>query len=219
MPDEIIEVIIATRNRLRKLQQTLKSLIKQNINLCIKICCDDDIITYNWCIDHKYEVYNYASHVGSVACRNFLSQKTIGSVIYSTDDIIFQPESIKIAINSLIERWPDTDGIIGFNQTGNTNKVPCKSGIALVGRKFMDRFPNRRMFCPKFFHFAAQEIQMIGEHYHRFYFNEQAIIHHLSPFKESRYMDKTHMDARIHKQCDHLLMQERKIKGLIWGVP
>jgi hypothetical protein len=183
----------------------------------INIACDGDLVTYNK-IRHNKRIYNLiftSEQRGAVYCRNELSKDCISTVVYATDDIIFSPGAIKEALKMMYDKFPDDDGVVGFCQIGN--RKFSKSGVAMIGEKFMKRFPDKKIFYPKYFHFAAQEIKALAEKYGKFAFCETAIVKHLNPFINNQYMDSTHADARIHKEEDHRMSDARKKAGEIWG--
>lgn len=214
-----IDVIIATRNRYNKLMGVIGSIPGQEdgVPIHINVACDGDIDTYNKIRDHeriKNLIYT-SEQMGAVYCRNELSKDCECHVLYATDDIIFKPGAIRFALRKLYECFPDDDGVVGFRQEGN--KKFSKSGVGLIGSKFMKRFPDKKIFYPKYFHFAAQEILALAEKYNKFAFCESAVVIHLNPFIKNEYMDKTHIDARIHKDRDHRMSIARQKAGEIWG--
>ena len=88
----------------------------------------------------------------------------------------------------------------------------------MVGQKFLQRYPDKQLFFPGYFHFACQEILdlclKIGD---KFVCDHEAVVLHKHPCNFKEEMDQTHIDARIKKREDHALIKERKEKGLIWG--
>jgi hypothetical protein len=77
-------------------------------------------------------------------------------VLYAVDDIEFQDDAIDNAMKEFNDRFKDDDGVIGFTQIGVRDFHP--SGVGLVGKKFLDRYPGRKLFNPMYYHFACQEI-------------------------------------------------------------
>jgi hypothetical protein len=92
------------------------------------------------------------------------------------------------------------------------------SGIALVGNPFLNRYPERHLFFPGYFHFACQEIQRAGSILNKFYLCENAIAYHFHPDKHPKERDSTHADARIFKARDMKLSADRKARGETWGI-
>ena len=211
-----IEIVIATRNRYEKLLKTLDSIPDK---YPIRIMCDGDTETFRKLLLHKkhfaYLMYNEFKQ-GAVSTRNTILESCRDSVIYSTDDMTFNKGSIEQAEKEFNELFPDTDGVLGFTQTGNKKSHP--TGVALVGKKFLERYPARHLFFPDYYHFACQEVFWLADRLDKFYLSEKAIIDHMNPMIEKKYMDQTHHDARIFKARDHALIADRLEKGLIWGL-
>jgi len=227
-----VTIVIPTRNRYEKLLRTIESIpYLENTN--IEIFFDGDVEGYNRLCESELNMnslkgtmlgINYSTkHIGSVACRNavlqlklFLSEKsaTDDGVLYATDDVIFQTGSIEAAFEAFNHRFPDDDGVIGFMQVPGSFH---KTGVALVGRSFLQRFPRKQLFHPGYFHFACQEIFDLAEKYGKFGQCEEAVIEHKSPGQFKAEMDRTHKDARICRFEDIELMNKRQKAGLIWG--
>jgi len=154
-------------------------------------------------------------HSGSVFCRNLATQCAEDAVLYATDDIEFKLHAIEAAVKSMADHFPDGDGIIGFNQIGKQGF--SKSGVALVGQKFLCRYPNRQLFCPEYFHFSCQEIERLGDKLNRIVLEEDASLIHYHPGWNHAEMDRTHNEARICREKDLKLSSKRRARGLIWG--
>jgi len=215
-----INIVISTRNRIDKLVKTIKSISQKDfITTWITFdgdeegfnqLCQTDLGNREMVIDLSYE------HRGAVACRNdIISNYCEDGVLYATDDIIFEPNSIENAFNAFNAHFPDDDGVVGFVIT----KVPNYhlTGVALVGKKFLDRYPNRELFYPGYFHFSCQEVYWLAKKYGKFHQEKTAIVQHYHPAFHKEEMDETHREARIHKARDMALIRERQAKGLIWG--
>jgi len=218
-----ITILIPTRNRLEKLKKTIASIPKLDY-IDIRIICDNDEITnayikslHNLQIDSFVVPSQFGKFVGSVVCKNLSCKDVVDGLLYATDDIIFQENAIQNALKCFNSNFPDDDGVVGFVQEGNAFHP---TGVGLVGQKFLQRYPDKQLFYPGYFHFACQEIydlcQKIGG---KFVQEKQAVILHKHPCNFREEMDQTHKDARIKKREDHQLIAERKAKGLIWGTP
>jgi|WetSurSiteA1Bulk_404760.scaffolds.fasta_scaffold00047_33 hypothetical protein len=214
-----IKLIVATRNRLNKLYRMLDSLAAAAKAVAIEpfIIFDADPIGYDRYImsgGSESSALLVNEHRGSVYCRN-LAMKHIeqSSIIFAVDDIIFTPGSIDQAADEL-ERLFSGDGVIGFSQIGVPNWHP--SGITMIGAPFIDRYPNKIIFCPQYYHFAAQEIFSFASKLKRFHLSK-ALIYHYHPSWHRDEADKTHNEARKHKAEDQRMKIARAKKKLIWG--
>lgn len=212
-----LTVVIPSRNRISKLEKTLNSIPKLD-NLEVWVISDDDKETFDF-VKNKYKLANVflsPSHVGSVACRNFIfSTRTQGDVIYATDDIIFEPGSIEHARETLYSKFSDQDGVIGFKQDRHFHPA----GVAIVGKTFIERYPARQLFYPMFWHFACQEVlhycNKIGD---CFFLDKDARIQHLHASLVKNLMDNTHHEARFFKKEDFALSLKRKRAGKVWPI-
>lgn len=215
-----IDIIIPTRNRWEKLQRCLKSIPRQapSVILSVIVVCDGDIETAQRLMAMSDGLVNRVifvqEHRGSVFCRNLVTQTVEDALIYGVDDIEFMPGSIELAIERMREYYPDGDGVVGFNYVGASQN---KAATCLVGQKFLCRYPKRKLFYPDYFHFSCQEIERLAGKLGKLHFEENAKVHHYHPSWNRREMDKTHAEARVHRERDRGLSLERKAKGLIWG--
>lgn len=222
-PDQI-DVIIPTRYRPEKLAVCLDSIPRKadGIPVRVIVIADADPATARDMIYHNRvdQLIYVLDHSGSVFCRNLAAQTAEDMVLYAVDDMEFKPGSIDSAARTLYGRYPDGDGVIGFTME---NRVPKKggsgiyAGVALVGQKFLQRYPNRKLFFPDFWHFAAQEIGNLAAELGRFYADPSAKFTHFSPGKTGQPGDRAHADGRLRKKEDTELRRRRSEAGLIWG--
>jgi len=217
-----IDLIIPTRNRWGKLQRCLRTIPQglSDIELNIIIICDGDCETARkltssneWQLSQVILINHQR---GSVYCRNLATQCAEDAVLYATDDIEFKPNAIEVAGKSMKEHFPDEDGIIGFYQVGDHNF--SKAGVALVGQKFLRRYPNRKLFYPEYFHFSCQEIERLGNRLGKIHLEEKAKLMHYHPSFNHKEADATHREARVHRGADLVISSGRRAKGLIWGL-
>lgn len=213
-----IDIVIPTRNRLAKLQRCLKSIPKsiEGISINIIVICDADKVTAEALLKtNRIDRITFVrQHSGSVYCRNLVTQTAEDGLLYATDDIKFEDGAIEAAVRAMQEHFPDGDGVVGFNQ-GNRHHSPA--GVALVGQKFLRRYPNRKLFFPGYFHFSCQEIRRLAEKHGRLYVEKEARLIHYHPAHNHEEIDATHADARKRKAGDRNLSRVRDEKQTIWG--
>lgn len=225
-------ILIPTRGRNEKLYKCLESIegCKYEDIIHVGIIFDNDEDGFSKFEPERFDLNSstrlllseWAEGVedpaGSVHCRNsVLAENRFKdyNVLYAVDDVIFKPGSIDAAINELYENFPDTDGVIGFRQDGNNFH---STGMALVGSKFVDRYPDRQLFYPGYFHFAAQEIYWHADKLGKFKQGSEAVcVEHFHPQRNDVKVDQTHIEARKHKKEDMNLINKRLDAGLIWG--
>jgi hypothetical protein len=221
-----IAIVVATRGRVEKLLRFLRSIDGCSLApMRVLVAADGDPATIRATNDIEFrifagrtelETYLVSPRRGSVACRNFLCEKTTDAILYATDDMEFRPGAIEAASRALVERFYDEDGVVGFHQEGVTNYHP--SGVALVGGPFVARYPARHLFFPGYFHFSAQEVGAAASHVGRFYLCREAVLYHHHPDWHRGERDKTHEEGRERKVADQALSKKRKAAGLIWGI-
>jgi len=214
-----IDIVIPTRNRIKKLRRCLASIPSSVLGIPIKITviCDDDPMTaYLLQVEsNSIRVITVKEHSGSVYCRNLISQTVEDILLYATDDIEFKKDAIIEATKVMKKHFPDGDGIVGFNQI-NANKFSV-AGVALMGQKFLRRYPERKFLFPGYFHFSCQEVEYLGNKLNKIILAEKAEIIHYHPGFVKSEVDNTHVEARSHRKDDRSLSNERYHKGLIWG--
>jgi len=210
-----IDIVIATRNRYEKLMRTLNSIPNKPF-IHTTIICDGDMDTFNKLAGNpKVErLISVPEKVGAVSCRNMATELSEDGVLYATDDMTFESNSIENAFKAFNSHFPDDDGVVGFVQIP---KEFHPTGVALIGKKFIDRYPDRKLFNPEYHHFACQEIHWLASMLGKFHQEPTAVIRHYHPAFFRGEMDKTHIEARKYREKDHSLMRERQNKGLIWG--
>jgi len=216
-----IDIIIPTRNRWKKLERCLESIPREisDITLNVIVICDGDYETAQRLMASSDglvgQVFFVRKQRGSVFCRNLATQCAEDAVLYATDDIEFNPGAIEMAVKAMMKHFPDEDGIIGFNQIGKHQF--SKTGVALVGQKFLRRYPNRKLFCPLYFHFSCQEIERLGDSINRLHLEKAAKLIHYHPSFNHKEADKTHIEARAYRYKDRKVSVDRRAKNLIWG--
>lgn len=219
-----ITIVIPTRNRCKRLARTLDNIPRVEY-IDIQIVCDGDRVTYDYLLERRSEdsalskIVLLMGHHGSVHCRNLLIPNVVDGLLYGTDDILFEENVIQRAFEFFNQKFPDDDGVVGFKQD-----LPwySKSATGLVGRKFLLRYPGKRLFYPKYFHFACQEIERLTDTIESqkcvFATRDDLQLKHAHPSVDKKYRDTTHRDARLHAKEDHSLSSSRRAKKLIWGL-
>lgn len=216
-----IDIIIPTRNRYEKLCRCIRSIPKSTdpITHSIIVICDGDHHTIERLIHDNNgliaKIIYVRDHMGSVFCRNLATQAVEDALIYATDDIEFKKGAIDAAVKAMHEHFPDEDGVIGFNQVNA--KSFSRAGVGLVGQKFLGRYPNRKLFYPRYFHFSCQEIERLGNKLGKLHLAEDACIHHYHPAKDAEERDTTHVEARQYRAMDKTLSNQRRVDKIIWG--
>ena len=207
-------VLIPTRNRLEKLQRTLASIEPEEW-LDTLVICDGDPKTFDALNGLRTDVRAILKpfRVGAVACRNSAMWHIEDGLLYATDDIVFFNGGVAEAYRQYNEHFPDDDGVLGLRQ----DKSHHPTGVAVVGRAFLNRYPDRQLFNPAYDHFACQEILWLAESLGKFKQSDRVLVEHFHPAFLKTEIDQTHHDARANKTADMELIENRKALHLVWG--
>lgn len=128
--------------------------------------------------------------------------------IYGSDDLIFPRDCIENAMVTMKRTFPDGYGVVSLGR-----KTKCIFG--LVGRKWVEHFPERAVFCPFYTHYGADpEHYMFAKTIGKFTYPPERP----SQVTHYRLNDKTRRFSRSSRTKDLALWEERKRKGLIWGI-
>jgi len=218
-----ITIVIPTRGRCESLLRTLDNIPREDY-IDIQIACDGDQNTYDHVLERQKtdpvitRVELLPGHNGSVFCRNYLIKDVSDGLLYATDDILFEKGAIQRAFEFFNQEFLDDDGVVGFNE--NLPKY-SKTAAGLVGQQFLLRYPDKKLFCPRYFHFACQEIErlvdVVESQKHVFATRDDLRLDHAHPSIDRKYLDQTHKDARKYAKEDRNLSRERRAEGIIWG--
>ncbi len=219
-------IVIPTRNRLKKLYNVLDT-IPDSVLYTVKVICDGDKKTHN-SVKQDYphvESILFKKHRGSVWCRNEIIQKEEDGVLPCVDDIVFPPDYFEYIFNLFNETFTDDDGVLGVRQQGEFFKAYSPTGMCLVGHKFLLRYPDRQLYYPKYYHFAAQEIYNLckkieeqkGKKTYKLA-DKYVVKHGKAIYNKKEFIDKTHHEARVNRKKDLAeKAQLRKTELGTWG--
>jgi len=219
-----ITLVIPTRDRVAKLDRCLDSIGKDKINFPFKlvVVCDGCEKTHDkFSNDERVDrLFFIDGHHGSVFCRNYASSRCNDGFSWGVDDVVYEDDFFNRAIESYSKRFPDDDGVLGFNVLNNKHRVRKASqsicGLGLVGKKWLERYPEKKLLYPEYFHFSIQEVATLGTKLNKIYLDMSLKVYHLSP-AAGEPADKTHSEARRHRVEDKQLFRERCAQGLVWG--
>lgn len=215
--DYKVRVIIPTRLRPKKLLKAVHS-IPEWVSVCVECHVQsEDLLDIEFRrpvnIKEDTSIERDETFVKAVN-RNCIKGY---SCIVSSDDIYYEDNAIETALECMKEKFPDTDGVIGFN----VYNMPGQShdgAVTLVGDKFLNRFENRQMFCPQYLHFYVDtELAMYAKKVDKFFWCKDAKVYHEHPSVTGR-PDATHKYKRDYKHNhDSGVFSSRQDRGLLWG--
>lgn len=232
-------IVVPTYHRPAKLEKMFNSLINQNLDNELIASLNDKlgISLYVYFDNNDEDSYRYFSQkYGNFFLTNYkllnrqyrafgiwnlhLSTLDADGMFYVCDDIEFRPDCIMIAIKTFLEKFSDTDGLLGLNQE-NIKKDQdgfSANAMGLIGKKFAERFPNRQCFCPDYISFHADaELGNFARSIDKFYFCKEAKIIHYHPNYFKDLEDETHKIVREPKNIDRETWNLRRKRNLLWG--
>lgn len=128
--------------------------------------------------------------------------------IYASDDLFFPPDCITYAMATMQKRFPDGFGVVTI---GKKNRCP----FGLMGRKFVEHFPDRQVFCPELIHYGGDsELMRAVCKLGIFAYPPQRE----SQVKHQRLKDETWRISRRTRSRDREIYHKRQEKGYLWGV-
>lgn len=165
-------------------------MLSQVHSLQAEILFNEKCMGWIWCMNHTLK------HVKQ------------GAVLYAADDLEFDPHCIEIAVEQLETKASDTDGLVAIKQS----VVGCSTAFGLLGHKFIERFPERAVFCPDYTNWGGDsELGRFARSINRLYIcNESQVLHH-------RLKDATRDQIKSLETQDYHFIAERKKAGLLWG--
>ena len=206
-----VDILIPTYDRLELLKKCIKSIkLNDYKDTSIIVVVDGNKKILDGLKDEPVEILFNPKRMDYVISMNrAIKHSRADAVIYGSDDLIFFKNCISNAVNKMGEHFPDTDGLIALKQ------VHKEGGTAfgLLGRKFINRFPDSAVFCPDYVHYGSDsELGRIAKHLERIYQCKEAIVGH------SRLHDNTYNLALEVRNHDRRIYSRRKNKRLLWGV-
>ena len=128
--------------------------------------------------------------------------------VFASDDLIFPPDCIKHAMATMQKRFPDGFGVVTISKK---NRCP----FGLMGRKFVEHFPDCQVFCPELIHYGGDsELMRAIRKLDIFAYPPERG----SQVKHSRLKDETWRIARKIRGRDRAIFYKRQEKGYLWGV-
>lgn len=158
-----------------------------------------------------------AEHLGVFGIFNRFLQYYFNSdvAICIPDDTEWINGGLKQAMEFYEQNYSDTDYVVGLQQDLITKCGGNKGAVLLIGRKFMERFPDRHCYCPLYECWCADdELGRFARKVGRFYYlGNPPLIRHYT----NEHTDETNAMNEGLRQADLKLRDERKAKGILWG--
>jgi GT2 family glycosyltransferase len=222
----MIHIVLPTLNREAKLFKCLGSIgeakkrIDENIFVFIYFTEEKEfesiskkLLGYYWILTRLIKEYN-----ASEFWNNHFRDSNADAYFYINDDVVLAPDCLKNALDSMTNYFPDSDGVVGLYQENIPDNQQCQTAFGCIGSTFVDRFPERQVFMPKYKRFYCDTelynyTSKIGKHY----FDKTSKLIHLHPAFNKEWEDTTHHLVRKYLNKDRKLYEQRISKGLLWG--
>lgn len=206
-----VDAIISTYDRLESLKVCIKSILEcdyKDVSILVMVDGNKKILDAVKA-EPVTTFFNPERKDYVISMNTLLTHSEGDAVLYGSDDLKFTTDCISKAVVALQKHFPDGDGLIGLN----SYEATPPSAFGLMGKKFIDRFPGRQVFCPDYFHYAGDtELGEFAQKIGRFYFAEGAILKHTK-----RLSDSTIKLAQSVKWRDESTKIRRRTRHLCWG--
>ena len=216
----IVNIIIPTYKRFESLKKTMHSIknsdYKETFTTIVADGFDDRNEHFK---DSQTNVLYNAERKGWIFSMNRVLNLINGDLyFYGADDIQFFPDCISKLVNAMKEIFPTGDGLVSVRQDmilshDRINHKKCGGAFGLMGRKFIDRFPERAVFCPDYFHGGSdRELRNFAVRAGIYHFCQDALVLHSRMEK-----DETRRLRKEASSRDNETRKTRKARGLFWG--
>ena len=205
-----VTVVIPTLDRWSLLQKTVESIHSntyKDVSVLIIVDGNQELLQLAKSLSAEV-LFNEERRDWVWSMNRALRYKREGAVIYASDDLEFDPRCIEIAVNRLEEKMPNTDGLIAIKQS----VVGCSTAFGLLGHRFIERFPDRAVFCPDYVHYGSDsELGRFAHSINRLHICDEARVKH------HRLQDTTYRTAKPMEIQDFHYIDIRREAGLLWG--
>ena len=219
-----IDICIPSLNRRKKLDTCLNSIFKADglDNATIYLYLSDEAE-----YQHYWSYFDFAKDKVKVILlpqykvpefwNGHLATMEADAMFCVNDDVEFHKDTITNVMNEYQNKFPDFDGLMGLTQSNAIDGQGFEGAFPIIGRKFADRFPDRKVWCPDYYRlWADNELMCYAKENGKFYFSNTCKIVHWHPaFGGDR--DLTHMKVREYLDRDKKTFQIRRAKGYLWG--
>jgi len=216
----IVNIIIPTYKRFESLRKTMHSIKNSDYKKTFTTIVADGFDDRN---DHfkdsQTNVIHNSERKGWIYSMNRVLKLIDGDLyFYGADDIQFYPDCISKLVKAMREVFPSGDGIVSTRQhmvisPDRIKYKKCGGAFGLMGRKFVDRFPDRTVFCPDYFHGGSdRELRDFAARTGLYHFCQDAIVVH-----DRMARDETRKLRKEASPQDNKIRETRRERELFWG--
>lgn len=210
-----VNVMIATHDRWKLLQGTLRSLAKQtHKDFSVHIIVDGNpVMIPEWLKAADVELIVLKKRVDVVAAYGAYTKTCQSGLLFNaSDDLVFHRDCLSAAVSAMNQRFRKGKGVIGINQLQNGSPRGRKYAFTLMNRRYIDHFQDRIIFCPDYVHYCSDmENGFFAQQSHCFLFCASAKVDHI------RVNDMTTQIGLKEYKKDRNIFKIRQERGLLWG--
>lgn len=212
-----VNIIIPTYKRFESLQRTLHSIkksdYKKTLTTVIVDGFQDDRHT-QLKDSQTAVVYNPERKDWPRSMNEALKRIEGDLFLYGADDIQFYPDCIRKLVETMESVYPSGDGLVALKQSQKRSG----GAFGLIGNKFVERFPERAVFCPDYLHFGSDaELRDFATKVGLYYFRTDAVVFHDRSFRSAAVHDEAFDIGRAARARDLGTYKMRRRKGYLWG--
>lgn len=219
-----LDIVIPTKWRKEKLDTCLNSIFvsaeNKLINLYLYFSVKEEYEFYQQIFREVPNIHTILLEFYRVPdfWNKHLSITDADAMCYLNDDCVVFEDTISSIFKEFEEHFPDYDGVIGLNQLNLNDFQTVDGAFGVIGIKYAERFPGKKVWCPDYNRFYADfELWQMAKELNKFHFSRQAQIIHCHPVIDKRLEDDTHRDVRKYIRKDKETFNRRKEMGLLWG--
>jgi glycosyltransferase involved in cell wall biosynthesis len=230
-----VSIVIPTFQRIKKLTRCLEAILQQTYtDFDINVFCDNGDTDTDKYIKENYSTKydNIKSKVMEgknlvIGCWNSFLKEALANNTFKEgfiglcDDTELYPDCLEKAVACHKENFPDTDGVVGISQEcpGHPEYTWKPYGQTLMGRKFIERYPDGQVCCVDYkFLYQDEEMHNFASSINKFVHCKEAILKHYHPAFCREEHDSTHEKSRgMNLGIDRMTYTKRKAQGLVWG--
>lgn len=205
-----IDILLPTYDRFELLKKCIKSIMDGDYkDISIFVIVDGNKKMIDGLKNEPVEILFNPERLDYIISMN-KAMKNIkdNAVLYASDDLIFSNNCISNAVKAMDEHFPTGDGLIALKQC----QKESGAAFGLLGRNFINRFPDNMVFCPDYIHYGGDsELGRVAIAFGKAYQCREAIVTH------SQLHDNTFNLAREVKIHDRQIYKKRRHKNLLWG--
>ena len=219
-----LDIVIPSLNRIAKLDTCLNSLfLADGLDQATVWIYLSDATEYQ----HYWSYFEFAKGKVNIIYlpeykvpefwNGHLKEMTADAMMCCNDDCEFHKDTITNVIQEFSKMFPDNDGIMGCMQSNAIDDQGFRGAFPVIGRKFADRFPDRKVWCPDYYRLHAdEELMLFAKSLGKFAFSEKCKIVHWHP-AFGGVIDTTHLKVREYREYDKKVFRMRRTRKLLWG--